>query len=325
VPVNLIGHSFNTTVNVGNAGSVQAIHGALTITNPPSHTTVNVDASADVTPGTVTLGTTTIGGLNFGLIAGLAPTSIYYKYFDTNTVTVQTGFGGPTVNVLATGVPVNLIGHSLFTTVNVGHAGSVQAINGPLTISGSPGSAATVNVDDSADGTARTVYLDTATIGGSDYGRIVGLAPAIIQYSDLDTSNVTVHTGTGGGTVNVLSIEVPIYLVGNGPYTVSVGYHGLTQGILSDLTITDPPSFATINVDDSADAAAPTVTLDTVTIGGSDYGRITGLATGTIKYKYADTTNVTIQTGTGGAAVHAFATGKPINLVGNPNAGTVTW
>src|SRR5262249_12601748 len=153
-----------TTVNVGNAGSVQQIMGALTISNPPSETTVNVDDSADTTPRTVTLGTVPIGGANFGYIAGLAPASIYYKYGDTNNVTVQTRMGVQMVNVLATSVPVIPRRSTLLTTVNVGNAGSVQAINA-LTISGSPGSLATVNVDDSADTTTRTASLDTVTIG----------------------------------------------------------------------------------------------------------------------------------------------------------------
>jgi hypothetical protein len=292
-PVNLIGHSFNTAVNVGNAGSVQAIHGTLTISNPPSETTVNMNASADVAPGTVTLGTTTIGGANFGYVAGLAPASIYYKDGDTNSVTVQTGLGGDTVNVRATSAPVTLIGHGS-NTVNVGYNGSVQAIKADLTIS-SPGYATTVNVDDSADGAVRTVYLDTATIDSSNYGRVVGLAPAIIQYSDSDTANVTVQTGTGGDTDYILSNLVPVNLVGHGSDAVYVGYQGNTQFIASPLTITDPPSYATINVVDFADDTfESSVILDTVSIASSDYGRITGLSPAAILYKHADTNTVTI-------------------------------
>jgi hypothetical protein len=320
VPVNLIGNGHDTdTVNIGNAGSVQAINAALTITNPPSFTTVNVDDTADSTPRTVTLGTATISGANLGFIGGLAPALIYYKDGDTNTVTVQTGAGGDTVNVLATGEPVNLIGNGA-DTVNVGIAGSVQAINADLTISNPP-SFTVLNVDDSADGTPRTVYFDGATIGGTPGGRIVGLAPATIQYSGSEVQTVTVQTGTGGATDNVLSTEAPVNLVGHGFDTVGVGYEGSVQYIQSDLTITDPPSFATLYVGDSADAATPTVTLDTATIGGSDYGSITGLAAGTIRYKYADTSSVTLQVGPGGAAVSALSALKPVTLIGNPSGG----
>ena len=317
VPVKLVGHSADTTVNVGNAGSVQAIKADLTITNPPYETTINVDDSADSSLHTVTLGTTVMSGSNFGVISGLAPAGIYYKYGDTNTVTVQTGAGGDTVNVLGTGEPVNLIGNGV-DTVNVGNAGSVQAIHADLTIS-NRSSFTVLNVDDSADGTHRTVYFDLATIGGTPGGRIVGLAPATIQYSGSEVQTVTVQTGTGGVTDSVISTEAPLNLVGHGFDTVGVGYLGSVQYIQSDLTITDPPSLAALYVGDSADAATPTVTLDTATIGGSDYGSITGLAAGTIRYKYADTLYVAIATGPGGATVNAQTTSRPVELVGDPS------
>jgi hypothetical protein len=318
VPVNLVGNGHGTdTVNVGKAGSLQAINGDLTVTNPLSFTTLNVDDSTDSTPRTVYLNTVTIASSAYGIISGLAPADIQYKYADTDSVTVQTGTGGATVNVLATGVPVNLIGHGL-NTINVGNAGSVQVIDADLTIS-DPLSVATVNVDDSADSTPRTVYLDATTIDGSAGGRIVGLAPGTIQYRGSDVESVTVQTGTGGATDNVLSTEAPVTLVGHGSDTVGVGYLGSVQYIQSDLTITDPPSFATLYVGDSADAATPTVTLDTVTINGSDYGRITGLAAGTIWYKYADTLSVAIATGPGGATVNAQTTSRPVDLIGNPS------
>jgi hypothetical protein len=123
--VYLIGQG-QDTVNVGNAGSVQAIYGSLTISDPPSLTTVNVDDSADSAARTVSLDTVSIGGSSYGSIAGLAPGAIYYKYADTYTLTAQTGTGEATVDVLATGIPVNLVGHGPNTTVNVGNAGSVQ-------------------------------------------------------------------------------------------------------------------------------------------------------------------------------------------------------
>jgi hypothetical protein len=316
VPVNLIGHGTNT-VNVGNAGSVQAINGPLTISNSSSLATVNVDDSADGTARTVSLDTVAIGGSNYGRITGLGSAPIQYKYAGTNTVTVQTGTGGDMVNVLATGAPLNLIGHAS-NTVNVGNAGSVQAIYGPLTISGSPSSLATVNVDDSADGTARSVALDTVTIGGSDYGRVTGLGSAAIQYKYSDTLAVTVQTGTGSGSgVNVLATNVPVNLIGHSPAGFNVGNAGSVQAINGPLTITGSPG-SVVNVDDSADSAARTaVTLDTVTISGSDYGRITGLGSAAIQYKYSDTVSVWVQTGTGGDNVNVLATGSPVNLIGH--------
>jgi hypothetical protein len=212
----IVGHA-NGTVNVGNAGSVQQILAPLTISDPPvgAFVTVNVDDSADGTPHTVTLDTVTISGSDYGRITGLAPAAIRYKYLDTSTVNVQTGTGGGTINVLATGKPTAIVGHAN-GTVNVGSAGSVQQIFGPLTITDPPaGAFVTVNVDDSADLTARIVTLDTAMIGSFGYGRITGLAPAAIQYRYIDTTSTTIDTGPGGATLHAFAVGKPVNLVGN--------------------------------------------------------------------------------------------------------------
>ena len=69
---------------MGNAGSVQGILGTLTIQNPHSFDTINVDDSADTLARTVTLSTFVSGGANWGAITGLAPAAINYKYADTS-------------------------------------------------------------------------------------------------------------------------------------------------------------------------------------------------------------------------------------------------
>ena len=96
------------TVNVGNAGSVQGILGTLSIQNPHSADTININDSADTTARTVTLSTFVSGGANWGAITGLAPAAINYKYAGTSSVNITTGSAADTVNVLATGVATNL-------------------------------------------------------------------------------------------------------------------------------------------------------------------------------------------------------------------------
>ena len=72
---------------------------------------------------------------------------------------------------------------------------------------------------------------------------------------------------------------------------------GSVQGILGSLLIRNPPSFTTLNINDSADTVARTATLSTLTAG---FGSITGLATGTISFAYADTSSpVNIRTAVG--------------------------
>jgi hypothetical protein len=207
VPTTLVGHGL-TTVNVGVAGSVQQIIGALNIENPPSFTTLNVDDSADTVPRLVSLFTfTSPSGTPSGAITDLAPASIVYKYADTRSLTLNTG-SGATVDVLATGVSTTLVGHGP-TTVNAGNSGSVQDILGALDIENPP-RFTTLNVDDSVDPTGRAATLTTFLgSGGSAFGLITGLAPAPISYKQADTSSpVTIDGGSGADTFAVPSLPV---------------------------------------------------------------------------------------------------------------------
>ena len=126
----------NDTVNVGNAGSVQGILGALTIQNPGSgvSTSVQVDDSADSVARTVTLSTFVSGGQFQDAITGLAPGMISYNDTFEGQASITTGKGNDTVNVLGTGVVTNLSTTNGHDTVNVGNDGSVQGINQNLTI-----------------------------------------------------------------------------------------------------------------------------------------------------------------------------------------------
>jgi hypothetical protein len=218
-----------------------------------------------------------------------------------------------TIDVLNTsaGVPVR-VNAANTDTVNVGNAGSVQGILAPVTID-SPPSWNTINIDDSADPAARYVQLNTFTSDGASWGNISGLAPAAISYKYDDTSSVSLATGTGANTVMVFETGVRTYITNNGPSTVSVGNptHGFVdgvQGILGALYITNPPSWNTINIDDTGDNATRAVTLNTVSSGGASWGEVTGLAPEPISYKYADTWSMNLTTGDS-ATVNVLATG----------------
>ena len=332
---NALNFEDNTTVNVGDAGSVQNIQGDLTIENQSGLTAVNVNDSADSTYRTVALSTVTLpdDGDNdsdaAGRISGLAPTLITYEYFDTSGVTIDTGGAGATINVLATGVTTNLVANGVrdgSDVVIVGDAGSVQGIAGTLNIEDPPSFVA-LTIDDSADTTGRTLTLGSSTLPDGSSGSISGLAPANINYAFNDTDSVTIKTGRGGDIINVLATGATTNIVGNGsfsaPDTVNVGNAGSVQNILSDLTIQNAPSFTAVNVDDSADGAVRNVTLSTVAIpddGGADTapaGQISGLAPALIRYEYNDTNGVTVNTGTGVATVNVLATGVATSLIGH--------
>ena len=321
-PLAINGASASDVVNIGGASNVQSILGKVTITNPPSYTTVNVDDSADPTARTATLDTDTSTGYAFGRLVGLAPATIEFKYADTRSVTIQNGYGGGgVVNVRATGVATSIVGHGA-GAVNVGNAGSAQGIAGALTIMNPPNYTA-LSVYDSADTSSRTATLDTDTSTGYAFGRLAGLAPATIEFKYADTLGATIQTGVGGGVVYVRATGVSTSIVGHGATTVAVGNAGSVQGIAGPLLLTNPPNFNSITVDDSADVMARTVMLDTYTPSGDTlYGRITGLAPATIGYRQADTRGpITIDGGSGGNTFNVLGT---INTTMILNAGSGT-
>jgi hypothetical protein len=332
-----------TVKNSGLAGDVQTVtlgtpaQGVLNLVGPvtvqkatangPGTTKLIVDDSADPFTRHATLDTITLGPDAYGRISGLAWTPIQYRYADTATVTVQTGTGvGTTTTIKATGTPVKLIAHAS-GAVTVGDAGSMAHINADLTISDPPsGAFLTLEVDDSADPFAHNVNLSTVTIASNDYGKIDGLSQGTIRYRYADTSDVTVETGTvPGSVVNVLATVKPVSLMAHADATVNVGNAGSVQQITGDLTISDPPigAHVNVNVNDYSDGTLrPNVVLETAP--NPIFGRITGLTTApaVISYRYIDTANLTLQTGTGGATVNVRATGSPVSLIGHAN-GTV--
>jgi hypothetical protein len=80
------------TVNVGNAGSLQGIHGVLNIQNHPLFTTININDSADTGTHTALLAQFTSGGSSWGSIIGLSPAAINFKFADTSSpVNISTG------------------------------------------------------------------------------------------------------------------------------------------------------------------------------------------------------------------------------------------
>jgi Ca2+-binding RTX toxin-like protein len=304
--LNVVGGS-NDTVNIGNNSSVQAIFGDVHISNPQAFTALNVDDSADMTGHAVTITNASI--------TGLAPAGIFYAQSDLFSLNIQAGSGASTFNVQST--PNNPDVDPLPTylssggtdIVNVGNAGSVQGIQGTLTIENPPAHD-TIIIDDSADTTPRTTTLDTFTPpGDTGFGSVTGLAPGTINYEYADTSSVTIATGNvAGNVVNVLATGATTNLFGNAATTVNVGNNGSVQGIFGAVHVINPPSFTALNVDDSADTIGRPVTITNASI--------TGLAPGVISYAQSDLFPLNIQAGSGGSTFTVQST--PNNPGHNP-------
>jgi hypothetical protein len=320
------GNNGRDNVTISDAGSVQGIMGAVTVSNTLSFTALTVDDSADAAARMVTI--------NAGAITGLAPAAINYVGTDLRALTIKGGTGGnnftvantpdslvgvtttlnsgsgaDTVTVQATTGALTINGQNGADTVTIGNAGTVQGVMGAVTVTNIFGLTA-LTVDDSADAGARIARITNAAI--------TGLAPAAINYVAADLSSLTINGGTGGNTFTVASTPSnafglsttlnsgtgadtvtvqtttgPLTVNGqDGRDTVTIGNAGNTQGIRGAVSVTNAASFTALTVDDSADAVSRTATINV--------GAVLGLSPAAINYVQADLSSLTVNGGTRG-------------------------
>jgi hypothetical protein len=301
VPIQINGHNPNTVI-VGDNDSgfsnytAQGILAPVTIDNPSSSSVIDINDMADDSTRTVTLCNRVAPG--WGEVLGVAPAPIVYNYAQTTSMNLVTGGAAwatnavKTVDVLATGVPTYITTYG-FNTVNVGNAGSVQDIHGLLDVSASVSEPAnTININDGADGSPRTVTLSTYPWGG--LGEVSGLATAPIFYNYAQTDSIHLTTNTGGVTVDVLATGVPTYIgtpdTGDIPGfdTVNIG-DGTVQDIAAPLYISNRPSYTAVNINDSEDTGERDPTLGTFTgPDGRAWGSIAGLSPAAINFAWED-------------------------------------
>jgi hypothetical protein len=331
----------NDVVNFpSGAFGLSSIQGTVDIYDPNGSVAVNVID-------TTSFGINTTYLFNFtypddprllGAIRGPAPADIHYDYAQTSKVSIVTSalLVGPTVNVEATGTTTNLVLNG-DTAVNVTENGSLQEIQGTLNIENpsSPNRRTALFIDGSADPPSLNINSGTFTPNPDDsemnsdtWQYIHGWAPAAINYECQDISRVTEAFADGVLTQFRASCG-PAEIIGHGMMTVHVGDAGSVQGIRGALYIDNTmPGGTTLDVDDSADPVARTVTLASVVpaAGGPTFGSITGLAPASITYDFAALAIETIATGIqAGNEINVLATGVPtdldLNSIGTVNVG----
>ncbi|MGA2497783.1 MAG: FG-GAP-like repeat-containing protein, partial [Tepidisphaeraceae bacterium] len=225
-PVNITLHALST-VNIGStggAGTMANIQGAISVSNPPSFTALNLHDENDVTARTWTMNDN--DGGNTGSIAigpGIATTN--YVPADISSLTINGGSGGNTfvvnnttafapttlnagtgadsVNVLGTGNnTLNIHGQAGQDTVTLGGNSApplgMQGLNGTINVDNTLGFTSLV-LDDALDTAGRTALL----FNDGTNGQITGLAPATVNYTNTALSGLTVHGGGGGNTFTV--------------------------------------------------------------------------------------------------------------------------
>ena len=137
---------------------------------------------------------------------------------------------------------------------------------------------------------------------------LVGVQPGNIWY--VKATGVTTDIVDGGQAGN------PLY---GGYGQVFVGNKGSVQDINRTLNLRNPTSFNEVTLDDSADTTYRNVTLSTLST-DTTFGQVVGLAPATIKYKYADTSVLTVRGGSGSNTWNVLATGFNFG----PNSGVTT-
>src|SRR5207253_2629129 len=172
---------------------------------------------------------------------------------------------------------------------NVGEAGSVQGITAQVNVANA-GNWSTLNVDDSADATPRTVNLSVS----GNFGNISGLAPAVIQYrkndlralnvwggNDNNTFNIydtvqstiaggsptTLHAGAGFDVINVLGTTGPLVVDPQNNYNHvtfggPAGLGGSLTKIRGDVTVRGQGTGNFLDISDSLNSAPYTYTMD---------------------------------------------------------------
>jgi autotransporter-associated beta strand protein len=350
VPVTINLGNGNDTVNISPFGqTLDRIQGNVSINTGVGFDTLNVDdqkaqialANYSVTSSSIVRGT---GIISYGIFKAVnlnAEVSANYNISGTEdfwTTTINTGAGIATVNVLGAGLDgtLNIVGDggSNADRVNLGDNGSLSGVQSSINIENKAGTNALV-VDDSQDPTpAVNVAMgkfganpDDAERDGDIWGSVgFSNAAADIYYEYNDTRSLTVDTGSGAGTtVEVYDTDPAVAgfqtnIVSHAATTINVG-NPTVAGIASTLNLENPPSFDTININDSVDSSVQKVVLSTLgtnpadsEANSDDWGQVSFLGAANINYEYSDTSALNVLTGQGpGTVVNVLAT-NPDNV-----------
>jgi hypothetical protein len=286
MPVTLSGGSQASTFNIGN-GTLALITQSITI-HGGGTSTLNVIDTANTLAATGTLTATTVSGLD------LPGTTISYD--GLLALNLKLGSGGNSLDVPSTSSTTSVTVAGGTNTFVVGN--TLSNIAGTLTIAGSGSD--TLNVSDASDSTGLSGRLS-----GS---QITGLGSAGIHYSGMSVLNLAL--GSGGGTLAIASTSAATTISAvNGPDVFNVGnVLGSLTGALS-LTCA---GFATLNLNDSGDAAAATGTITATQVSGFGSAGIT----------YNGLAALNLALGTGGDTVQVLSLGAYTSLTATGGTNT---
>jgi hypothetical protein len=197
------------------------------------------------------------------------------------------------VNVYSTSAATS-IQSSNTSIINIGNNGSVQGINGALSIS-NPAAHSGLNIDDSADPMGRNCLLSNTGLSS--------LSPVAISWNPNDINGVTVSGGPRGNIFRVTGAPPPF---GGAQNTINAGANNdrvIMEFAQGTLTVNGQGGSDTLTVDDTFSAGF------TYLIGDGSLTR-TGLS---VTYSNVETAN--LNCGDSADAVN-FGNGYPVNNSG---------
>jgi Ca2+-binding RTX toxin-like protein len=234
---------------------------------------------------------------------------------DIEGLTVRTGSGADTVNIPSTypGQPVFLNSSGGRDTVNLGGPGAgLSNIRADVQVQNDP-NYTLLNINDTGNTAFRNARIDR----NGSFGYVTGLAPANIFWDIADIDSINITTGSADDVVNVVrNTETLTLNSAAGRDTVNLGNSGNMQEITGNVTIRNSPSFSRINLDDTYDPAAHSITMGSFSAADGLYGSITGIAPGAIYYRVNDTSELTVRTGSGSDSVYVASVRVPTSLIG---------
>jgi hypothetical protein len=264
-----------------------------------------------------------------GVVVTLDGETVQFEQSAIRGIVINSGTGNDTINILRTvtlsPVTVNSRGTA---TINIGNGGSLQNLAGAITVT-NPNGGDTINIDDSADTTARNARIETVTQTGNTYTRVSGLGTGTTGTVNIginDAANITVLTGTRGSTVTLVAVSAPLTLIGSdgsGGFNTLIGsgpdnnwsLSGQDAGSLSGSSYGAGVSFSGFQNLTGAASATDTFTFGD---GAGVSGNLTaGGGGGTLDYtSYSTSVVVDLQTGS------ATGVGGTISNIGAVLGGT---
>jgi hypothetical protein len=233
-----------------------------------------------------------------------------------NSIVVGSGSGNATINVLASGVPVN-INSTGSATVSIGANGSLGGIQAAVNVVGSPNTTS-LTVDDSADTFAdRQVTLSDTSLTISP-STVINYSPSAIRSLTLEggvgstgtntfhvfntpAGQTTIRTRGSHDFVQIHADQGPVAVGGFANNSILVSNGGWLNGIQAPVTVANIGGLtaATLTVDDSADTFANRL----VTLTGT---ALTVEQPGIVTINYSAITSLTYEGGPGSSGANTY-------------------